>query len=201
MIRTLLEYLLNRSMDDGKSPGGWLVRQLRRDSKLQRFDTDARRLDTLLRESAAEHRKAMAITGEVDVLTLSPERPLATAAPTRRSNQSALWVAGLAVAAMLLLMASPQWFRPAAPTVHAGEFAQQLTVAPGEVLRLINHAAETSQTQLPQLSPLNKLALTQLPAWQDVATQVESPVRNELDAWQRSWQNLKSRWPESPRKL
>jgi len=68
-------------------------------------------------------------------------------------------------------------------------------VVPGKVLRLLTHVAKASQTQLPQLSPLANLSLPVLPAWEEVALRIESPVRDEIGIWHESWQNFKSRLP------
>jgi len=217
MIRSCLEFLLSRSLDDAqtdrrKSPAPWLQRRVQRDDQLEQFDTEARQLDSLLRSSAAEQRQAMA-TGamasdeNVAVVTLPPHRLTTSAASSTSSSraQSVRWFSGLAVAALLLFALSRSWspngFHAATPEVHAGEFSQQLAVAPREVLRLINRAAETSQTQLPRLSPLANFSLPAMPAWETISLSVESPALKEIDTWQNSWQNLKSRWSIAPQEL
>lgn len=206
MIRTFFEFLLSRSHDDGTSLNGWLNRLLLRDAGLNRFDTEARQLDTLLRSSATEQRQAMANNEDVAVLTLPPQRQTTSSvADVKHSRHSLAWLSGLAAAAIVLIALAPNWFRPALPAVHAGEFSHQLTVVPGEVLRLLTSAAKTSQAQLPQLSPLTSLTLPTLPAWEDVALHVESPVRQEInfwqEGWQESWQDFKLRLPASTQEL
>ncbi len=207
MIRTFLEYLLSRSLDDGTPSTGWLKRLMLRDAGLNRFDTKSRQLDTLLRSSAAERRQSMTTDNrETDintaVLTLPLQRKTEpTVAHAKNSGHSLAWLSGLAAAALVLIAWSPNWFRPAPPAVHAGEVSQHLTVVPGEVLRLLTRVAKSSQTQLPQLSPLGNLTLPVMPAWEDVALRVESPMREEIDFWQESWQNFKTRLPASSREL
>jgi len=203
MIRTCLEFLLSRSLDDGTPPTGWLGRLLRRDPQLNRYQTESRQLDTLLRSSAAEQRRSMTtasreadINTSAAILTLPPQRNAeATVARAKNSGHSLAWLSGLAAAALVLIAWSPNWFRHAPPAVQAGEFSRQLTIVPGEVLRLLTRAAKTSQTQLPQLSPLTNLTLPAMPAWEEVALHVESPVREEIDFWQESWLNFKTRLP------
>jgi len=212
MIRTCLEFLLSRSLDDAqtdrrKSPTPWLQRRVQRDTQLEQFDTEARQLDSLLHSSAAERRQAMSSDENVAVVTLPLHRLTNSSESSTPSTRtlSVRWFSGLAAAALLLLALSPSWlpnwFRSATPTVHAGEFSQRLAVAPGEVLRLINRAAETSQTQLPRLSPLANFSLPAMPAWETISLSVESPALKEIDAWQNSWQNLKSRWSIAPQEL
>lgn len=201
MMRTILEFLLSRSLDEGTSPAPWLRSRVQRDPALGQFDSESKQLATLLDRTAAEHRKAMT----ADEPTVKQPTPSVTLSPDRQQNaslrtqpntrRSARWFAGLAVAATLLLALVPNWLRPSTPSVHAGEFSQQLTVVPGEVLRLLTTATETSQTQVTQLSPLANLTLPTWPAWKEVSLQVESPVRREISTWQESWQDLKSKIP------
>ena len=197
MIRTFFEFLLSRSHDGGKPSNGWFRRLLLRDAKLNRFDTEAHQLDTLLRSTAAEQRQAMAINNSAATLTLPPHRETATTAHATNARHTLAWFGGLAACALLLVALLPSRSQPTAPVVHAGELSQQLTVVPGKVLGLLTRAAQASQTRLPQLSPLANLTLPTLPAWQSVALRVESPVRAEIDfwknGWQESWKNLRSR--------
>jgi len=174
-----------------------------------KFFRKQKQLDAVLRQSAERRRKAMATEGNVATVTLPPRREFSRGgAPSRRSASSrdwraALWVGGLAAAASALLMFGAGWFRPATPTaqLHAGEFSQQLTAVPGEVLRLLNSAAATSQTRLPQLSPLASLSVPELPGWNDVSRQIESPMQREINAWQTGWDQLRSRLSSQPRDL
>ena len=161
--------------------------------------------DSGITDSGAADGSATGSSAILLTLLLRRQESRATAR-VRNSGLSAVWLTSLAVAAVLLLVASPSWppnwFRRAAPGVHAGEFSQQLTVVPGEVLRLLTRAAETSRTRLPQLSPLANLTLPTLPAWEDIALHVESPMLQEpllreIDTWHESWKNFKSRLPDS----
>ena len=199
MIRTFLEFLLSHPHEEGTPPLGWFRRLLLRNTGLKQFDAESRQLDALLRSSAIEQRQALATYENAAALTLLPRRQVTrTAARNQKTGHTLAWLSGLA-AALALLTLAPNWFQPDAPAVHAGEFSQQLTVVPGEVLRLLTHAAKTSQTQLPQLSPLANFSLPAMPAWEEVALHVESPVRQEIDFWQKGWQegwqNLRSRLP------
>ena len=199
MIRTFLEFLLSRSRDEGTPPTGWLRRLLTRNTKLNRYDVETRQLDTLLRRTAAQQRQVMATEATVAAITLPPQRQSKNASHVKTPRYTLAWFSGLAACAIVLVAFVPNWSRPTAPTTHAGELSQQLTVVPGKILRLLTRAAKTSQTQLPQLSPLANLTLPTLPAWQAVALRVESPVREEISFWQKGWQkgweNLRSRLP------
>lgn len=201
MIRTCLEFLLSRSLDTDNPPAPWLQRRMQQDQQLKRFNAESKQLAAMFRRSAAEHRETMAVDVFVAPLPLRPQRRATAAFDEPGDRLSARWLGGLVAAAMLLVALLPNWLQPTAPAAHAGEFSQQLTVVPGEVLRLLTQAAKTSQTQLPQLSPLSNLTLPKMPAWEAVAHYVESPVRRELDTWQDNWQNLMSRLPESSLEL
>jgi len=198
MIRTFLEYLLSRSHNEHTSPNGWLSRMLLRNAGLNRFDAETRQLDTLLRNTAAEQRQAMATEDNAVILTLPPRRETTR---IKNAKRSFAWFSGLAACALLLVALAPNWFRPAPPTVHAGELSHQLSAVPGEVLRLLTSAAKTSQTELPKLSPLAKLNLPTMPAWQDVAQRIESPVHDEISHWQKNWESFKSLWPDQVQEL
>lgn len=192
MIRSLLELLLSRSLDERTPPPRWLQSTTRRNAKLSEFANSATQLDSVLRDSAAERREAMA-ADDVPALTLPQSRQPSLGEPPRATRRSRTWSLGIAAAAVLLVAILPTQLRPSKPEVDASDFSQQLTVVPGEVLRLLTQAAETSQTKLPQLSPLNQLAVPKLATWDKLATNVGSPVRRELDSWEASWQSLKSR--------
>ncbi len=203
MIRTFLEFLLNRTLDDGTQETGWFRRLLLRDARLSRFDSETRQLDMLLRNTATEQRQTLASDNSTNAaeLTLSPQRQSPQTAHAKKQGHSLAWLSGMAVAAVLLIVLLPNWLRPTTTKVHAGNFSQQLTVVPGEVLRLLTRAAKTSQTQLPQLSPLAKLSLPAMSAWEEVALHVESPVRQEINFWQESWQNFRLRLPSASQKV
>ncbi len=195
MIRSCLEFLVSRSIDDGKPLPSWLQALVRRDDRLNAFAEQASVLDSALRETAAKQRQSMYKDAAIAKVTL-PKQLEPPSARTPRSSMK--WYGALAVAALLLVMFSVTRVQPPAPEVHAGDFSEQLTAVPGEVLRVLNSAAETSQSQLPQFSPLAKLSLPELSVWEDLAVTVESPVRRELDVWQASWEKLKSQVPVSP---
>jgi len=208
MIRTCLEFLLSRSYDACDSPPTltdrwlqhWFDRRAKRNPQVDNFAADAQQLDRLLRQSAAQHRQQMAAETVPPTLTPLPTRLATnrTATSHDTSRRSLAWTTGLA-AAVLLGAFLGTTLRPSPPKVHAGEFSQQLTVVPGEVLRFLNSAADVSSKQLPQLSPLTQLKMPALPDWRNVAQSIDSPVRTQMDMWQGNWQDtwqgLKSRLP------
>lgn len=204
MIRTCLEFLLSRSLDDGKPTTGLLGWLSRRNTGLSRFDTDARQLDSLLRSSATAQRESMIATtntditsetvDEANILTLPPQRlDITDGVHPKSSTRSLRWLAGLTTAAALLLTFGAGLLRPGTPPTHAGEFSVQLSAAPGEVLNLLNQAAESTQNRL-QLSPLANLKMPKLPGW-DYFTPDEQPTTNqEPNTWQDGWQNIRDRF-------
>lgn len=192
MIRSLLELLLSRSLDERTSPPRWLQSIAQRDSRLSEFASSSAKLDTALQTAAAERREAMT-ANDVPTLKLPQHRRPSFGEPSRAARRSRSWSWVFAAAAVLIVAVLPTRLRPSRPAVDAGDFSQQLTVVPGEVLRLLTQAAETSQTKLPELSPLNQLSVPKLATWDKLATNVGSPVRRELDSWEASWQSLKSR--------
>lgn len=211
MIRTMFEMMVSRALDDGKPLPRWMQALSKRNEQTDRFAKNASQLDAALRSSAAAHRQSMnnqpVSIASVSVrpttstqseaaatLTLPPQRQ--TSAPAFAGKRSLSWATGVAAAALFAALTFYQ-LRPASPEVHAGDFSQQLTVVPGEVLRVLTRAAETSQTRLPEISPLANLSLPELSAWDKIATSVQSPVRQEITAWQKSWQSLRDRLPNS----
>lgn len=210
MIRTMFEMMVSRALDDGKPLPRWVQALSKRNEHADRFAKNASQLDAALRSSAAAHRQSMnkqpVSIDSVSVrptstqseatatLTLPPQRQ--TSAPALAGKRSLSWATGVAAAALFAALTFYQ-LRPTPPEVHAGDFSQQLTVVPGEVLRVLTRAAETSQTRLPEISPLANLSLPELSAWDKIATSVQSPVRQEITAWQKSWQSLRDRLPNS----
>lgn len=209
MIRTCLEFLLSRSLDDGQPTPGLLGWFSRRNTKLGRFDTDARQLDSLLRSSAIAQRKSMAVAtvtntdstninnetvDETNILTLPTQRPdVAADVHSKSSTRSLRWLAGLSTAAALLLTFGLGLLGPSTPPTHAGDFSVHLSAAPGEVLNLLNQAAESTQNRL-QLSPLANLKIPELPGW-DYFTPDEQPtIDQESNTWQDGWQNIRDRF-------
>jgi|GEM_PF-6553065 len=161
--------------------------------------SEAQQLDALLRSTALQRRQAMAGDQQVAQLTLPPQRPAAT--PASQPQPSTRRYTGFAAAAILLLCFTLGWLRWTTPTVHAGDFSQQLATVPGEMLRLINHAAQTSQTHLPQLSPLAQVSLPELPNWQNLSWQLDTPIQQEMNLWQNHWLKIKSRLSSQPQEL
>ena len=197
MMRTFLEYLLSRAIDDQQPPSPWLRRCLQQDRQLQQFHHESKQLDSLFRESAAQLLETMQTDEAATPLTLSPQRLAKTANADSPHRLSVRWLGGLAAAALLLIALLPNWLQPSAPTVHAGEFSQQLTVVPGEVLRLLTSAAEVSRTQVTQHSPLANLTLPPSSAWTELSLPSDSPVWQEWNSWQSRWHHLKSTLPAS----
>ncbi len=202
MIRICLEFLLSRSLDAGKTPTGLLSKLARRDVSLSRFDVKTRQLDALLRSSATEVRESLVVAtiDETNALALPQQPPRvqrqAPATDTRQlsSSHSLRWLVGMATAAAMLLILLPNPPRPTKPTVHAGKFSQQLAVVPSEVLNLLNRAAQSTQTRLPQLSPLANLKIPSLPSWKEFSPDLQAPADQESRTWQKNWQNLKTRF-------
>ncbi|MEM8946197.1 MAG: hypothetical protein AAGD11_13575 [Planctomycetota bacterium] len=201
MIIRFFEFLYGRTFDEGTTPPRWLRALTRRNRRLGEFADATGQVDAMLRNSALELRQAMASDQAAATITLPPERTVTQEDLRVRSTTSVRWFVVAGVTAVVMLVMIPSLSRRSKPPVHAGDFSQQLTMVPGEVLRVINRAAETSQTQLPQLSPLGKLRVPTLPNWQAVTAQIESPVQREIDAWQSGWQNLRSRFSDETREL
>lgn len=131
-------------------------------------------------------------------LTLPPQRETLAKQSDRNFLRKFLAI-GTAAAVMFVLV--PNLLRPGTPPTHAGEFSQELTKVPGGVLHLINQAVDASQSRLPEISPLANLSMPALLDWQSMSIDLETPVQQEVDVWQRGWNHLQSRFGNETREL
>jgi hypothetical protein len=178
MIRTLLEYLIQSSLDRGNGVPRWLRWLQQRDPQLRRYERESQKLDSLLRSSARTVREELAAETSEPVLVELPLR----SEPS--SNYAwAGWLAATAAAlvgvAMFLNHAAEQQANAQRMTI----LSTQLATMPDDMLSLLSQAARTPR----DLSPLAQLSLPEVNVWRDLPRGAQGQLKTSFDEFGSQW--------------
>lgn len=177
MIRTWLEFLMQRSFDKGTPLPAWLRWLERRDANLRNYAAQAQELDDLLRVSASTRRKELASRPASAAVSLTARRE----APAQRvfAYRPIGWLA--AAAAMLLVgtMLFNNYAEQQTRAEHAKMISTQLAAMPDEMLGVFAQAARTSQ----DYSPLAQLKLPEVTVLNEIPRTTQGKLRESFSEW------------------
>lgn len=176
MMRTLLEYFSQRSIDKGIAAPGWLRWIQERDPKLREYASDARELDDLLRVTASARRSEL-----VQEPLLSRSIKHVIRRDVANPTSYATW-GGLAIAAAALLAFVVFWNHDPEQQANAARaqlLSTQLASLPDDMLAALAQAARSSQ----DYSPLARLKLPEVNVWSDLPRGTQEQLKTSFNAW------------------
>ncbi len=198
MIRTFLEFQIQRALDESSTLPAWLRVLLRYDPRLRHFADQSQQLDERLRAGArTRHESLFETTSERSQVELSPRPDF----PRHRTLIVRLTTAALAASLAVGFFVHRTSERQA-NAEHARFLSQQLTTVPEEMATMLTLAVNRSQAELPRYNPLAQLKLpeTNLLADLSLRTQarLESQVESIISPWQSMGSQLVSQWNRIP---
>ncbi len=191
MIRTFLEYQLQRALDYSPTLPLWLRVMLRYDPHLRQFANDSRQLDHLLRAGAIAERESL--FPETFPASQTQRNELATRTCPSRSPDRALlgWLSAAALAATIAIAVfSLRTTDRRANAERARFLSQQLTAVPEEMASILSFAVYRSQAELPRYNPLAQLRLPETNLFADITNQTQTSLNNQVDSLVSPWQSL-----------
>ncbi len=173
MMRTLLEYLTQRSVDNGTPPPAWLRWLQQRDPVLREYASDALELDDLLRVTASARRSELARE------PLAPRRVVRrdVANPPRYAQWG--WFAAAAAALLAFVVLFNHDPEKQANAARAQLLSTQLATMPDDMLAALAQAARSSQ----DYSPLARLALPEANLWSDIPRETQGQLKESFSTW------------------
>ncbi len=170
MIRTLLEFLVSRSVDDGKPLPDWVRRRVERDSSLHQFQRQTQHAHVALRDAADRQHELWAVDSPEHIATV--ERPSievqqrrATVAGHPRRRHLAR--AAMAIAAGLLVFAVvDRNLENKANAARVEMLSQHLAELPPTMLDWLNLSVESSQAGIMRYAPTAQLSFPSPPPWE-----------------------------------
>jgi hypothetical protein len=178
MIRTLLEFLIERSLDEGRQPPGWLRWLARHDCRLHDHSQHALALDRALRSGAVSRRHELA--GDTQVVPMTD--PVFVERSPARSDSSVTrwgWLAATAAALMGVAAFVNHNNEQQARAAHAQLVSKQLTKVPDEMLAVIADVARTPR----EFSPLTRVSLPDVNPWSDIPRGTQGQLKQSFSAW------------------
>jgi hypothetical protein len=174
MIRTLLEFLNERSLDQGRQPPGWLRWLARHDSRLHDDTQRALVLDRALRSGAISRRHELA--GEMQVVPMvRAELPPRVERSTARWG----WLAAIAAALVGVALFLNDYNERQTRAAHAQFVSTQLTKVPNDMLGMIADAARAPR----EFSPLSRVSLPVANPWSDLPRSTQGQLKESFSAW------------------
>jgi hypothetical protein len=178
MIRTLLEFLIERSLDQGQQSPGWLRRLARHDRRLHDHSQHALALDRALRSGAVSRRHELA--GDTQVVpVVEPGYRKPTSARADRSAARWGWLAATAAALVGVAALVNHYNEQQTRAAHAQFVSTQLTKVPDDMLAVIADAARAPR----ELSPLTRVSLPAGNPWSDIPRSTQGQLKQSLSAW------------------
>ncbi|TWU30362.1 hypothetical protein [Bythopirellula polymerisocia] len=199
MIRTFLEYQLQRAYDNSPSLPGWLKLALRLDQRLRQFADDTRQIDHQLRAGALAEREAL--FPEADQSLQRSHHNLATLPDPKVSRTQVGWLSAAALAATVAIAVfTLRTTERHANAEHARFLSEQLTVVPEEMAMMLTLAVNRSQVELPRYNPLTQLRLPEANLLADISVRTQSHLKQQIDSLVSPWESmgtqLLSEWNE-----
>lgn len=179
MIRTLLEYLLQNSLDRGNGVPRWLRWFKARDPQLRRYERESQKLDSMLRSSARTVRQELSADVNESVLVELPLRR-----ETSSPNYAwAGWLAATAAALVGVAMFFNHAVEQQANAQRVTILSTQLATMPDDMLSLLSQAARTPR----DLSPLAPLSLPKVNVWRDLPREAQGQLKTSFDEFGSQW--------------
>lgn len=176
MIRTLLEYFTQRSVDNGTPPPAWLRWFQKHDPVLREYASDALELDDLLRVSASARRSELAR----EPLTSFPlQRVVQRTFPETSHFAQWGWLATAAAALLAFVVFWNHDPEKQANAARAQMLSTQLATMPDDMLAALAQAARSSQ----DYSPLARLKLPAGSLWSDIPRETQGQLKESLNEW------------------
>ncbi|MDZ4659772.1 MAG: hypothetical protein SH868_19535 [Bythopirellula sp.] len=176
MMRNLLEYLTQRSVDNGTPPPVWLRWLQERDPMLREYASDALELDDLLRVSASARRSELAR----EPLTSRPVQHVVRRDVTNPSRYAQWgWLATTAAALLAFVIFWNHDPEKQANAARAQMLSTQLATMPDDMLAALAQAARSSQ----DYSPLARLKLPPGSLWSDIPRETQGQLKESLNEW------------------
>jgi hypothetical protein len=179
MIRTLLEYLIQSSLDRGNGVPRWLRWFQHRDPQLRRFERESQKLDSLLRSSARTVREELAADVREPMLVELPVRELHSSPTYAWAGWLAATAAALVGVAMFLNHTAEQQANAERMTI----LSTQLATMPDDMLSLLSQAARTPR----DYSPLAQLSLPEVNVWRDLPRGAQGQLKTSFDEFGSQW--------------
>lgn len=178
MLRTFLEFCIERTLDQGSPPPGWLRWLARHDRRLHDHSQQALQLDRALRSAAVTRRHELA--------TATTVVPLVEPAIHKRAYQSAdksaaRWGLFAATAAALVGVAAfaSHYQEQQANAARAQFVSTKLAEVPDDMLAMIAEAARSSR----EFSPLKQITLPEVNPWSDIPRGTQGQLKQSFSAW------------------
>lgn len=184
MIRTFLEYQIQRALDESPELPVWLRVVLRFSPHLRQFADDSRQLDSLLHTGArARHESLFEATGQ------SSRVELARRSVPKHDRALIGWLSAAALAASLAIAffahrATERHFN----AEHARFLSQQFASVPEGMAMILTQAV--NNPQLPRYNPLAQLKLPETNMFANVSTSTQASLKSQVDSVITPWQSL-----------
>jgi hypothetical protein len=178
MIRPLLEFLIERSLDQGRQPPGWLRWLVRHDRRLHDRSRQTLALDRALRSDAITRRYQLA----TKIKVLPVVEPVFRARPVERADRSAArWGFFAATAAAIVGVAAfaNHYNEQQSRSAHAQFVSTRLVQVPDEMLAMIAEAARSSR----DFSPLTQISFPEVNPWSDIPRGTQGQLKQSFSAW------------------
>jgi len=195
MIRTTFQFLIQRAIDRQRPPHPWLRKAIDRSEPLTRYTQQAEKLDDLLRTSATARRESLECESPAASVAPIVRQPMPRekkSAPIFRRPVAARWgwLAGGVTALLFVGLFIQQSTERQTRAAHAEFLSQQLAAAPDEVLHMLHRATLASQDELARYAPATRWSLPEFSPWEQVATQVQTPIERSATLLVNEWTGL-----------
>lgn len=178
MFRTLLEFLVERSLLESRQAPGWLRWLVRHDRRLHAHREQALAVDCALRSGASLRRREMARQSEA-VAAIEPVRLRSPELRPARSAARWGWLAATAAALVGVAAFVNHYHQRQVNAARAQFVSTRLAQVPDDMLSMIAEAARSSR----ELSPLAQLTLPDVNPWSDIPRGTQGQLRESFSAW------------------
>jgi hypothetical protein len=178
MIRTVLEFLMERSLDQGRQPPGWLRWLAGHDRHLHDHSQRTLQLDRALRSGAVSRRHELAGNGQAVPMNQPILRMDSRACVDRRAARWG-WLAATAAALVGVAAFVHHYNEQQTRAAHAQFVSTQLTKVPDDMLAMIADVARAPR----EFSPLSRVSLPVANPWSDLPRSTQGQLKQSLSAW------------------
>ena len=178
MIRTLLWFFIERSLDHGRQPPRYLRWLARHDPQLRMRSQRAMDLDRALRSAALSRRHDLA-SGRERVAWVEP-RPRDTALQgTTRSAARWGWLAATAAALTGIAAFANHYHQQQTNAARARYVSAKLAEVPDGLLTVITEVTRSSQ----EFSPMTQISLPKVNLWSDIPRSTQGQLKQSFSMW------------------